>query len=49
MRLKKQIFRHHAAKFLGEKFGEMLNDESSLRWLAKQLDCKTYQLKSHRK
>ena len=40
--LKSLFFKHHAAKVLDETFDEMLNDESFLRWLTKQLDYKAY-------
>ena len=44
--LKGRFFKHNAAKFLDETFGEALNDDLFLRWLAKNLDYKTYRLKA---
>ena len=44
--LKGRFFKHNAAKFLDETFGEALNDDRFLRWLAKNLDYKTYRLKA---
>ena len=44
--LKSRFFKHHAAKYLYDTFGESLEDDGFLRWLAKNLDYKTYRLKS---
>ena len=44
--LKGRFFKHNALKFLDETFGEALNDDRFLRWLAKNLDYKTYRLKA---
>ena len=43
--LKSIFYRNYAAKFLDETFGEMLDDDKFLRWLAKSLDYKTFRLK----
>ena len=44
--LKGRFFKHNATKFLDETFAEALNDNRFLRWLAKNLDYKTYRLKA---
>ena len=44
--LKSRFFKHNAAKYLDETFGEALEDDGFLRWLAKNIDYKTYRLKN---
>ena len=44
--LKGRFFKHNAAKFFDEDFGEAVNDNRFLRWLAKSLDYKTYRLRA---
>ena len=43
--LRSRYYKHNAAKFLDETFGDMLDDDKFLRWLAKSLDYKTFQFK----
>ena len=40
--LKSRFYKHNAVKFLDGAFGEMLDGDKFIRWLAKSLDHKTF-------
>ena len=47
MDFKNRFFKHSAAKFLHDTFGEMINDVRFVRWLAKGIDMRPYKLQTN--